>query len=176
MTLIFLQSAWIDTSNESPIPIPIPIPIENNDFMNNIFDLSLYEINSVCNEFGKIFDLVFVSDVNKCTVVRSEPVTSPEDHYHPTLKIIIDISSAHTPANKHITNQNKSYCFPRTNYTELNGILSNVNWDSILAINNIDNMVSNFYAILHNSISVTLIVNRELNYAAIKVHHRIVGT
>ena len=44
---------------------PNLIPIENNNFLNNIFNLSFYQINSVCNDFGKILDLVFVSDVNK---------------------------------------------------------------------------------------------------------------
>ena len=40
-------------------------------------------------------------------------------------------------------------------HTELNGILSNINWGSVLAINNFDNILSNFYAILHNAISLT---------------------
>ena len=134
---------------------PNLIPIENNNFLNNIFNLSFYQINSVCNDFGKILDLVFVSDVNKWIVIRSEPVTSPEDRYHSTLKIIINVYTAHTSANKHISSLDKYFCFPRTNYTELNGILPNVNWDSALAINNFDKMVCHFYPILHNAIILT---------------------
>ena len=108
--------SWIDTSN-----VPSLIPIKNNDLLNKIFDLSFYKTNSVCNDFGKILDLVFVND--KCTLIRCEPVTSPEDCYHPTLKIIIDVSTVHTSTNKHITNQNKYYCFPRLSCLITTGIL-----------------------------------------------------
>ena len=45
-----------------------------------------------------------------------------------------------------------NYCFLRSRTTEL----SNVNWDSVLAFNNFDNMVSNLYAILQNVGSLTV--------------------
>ena len=52
-----------------------------------------YQINSLCNDFGKILDLVFVNDVNYCSVSRSEPVTVPEDRYQATLKTYFFLSN-----------------------------------------------------------------------------------
>ena len=62
--------------------------------------------------------------LGKCTIVRPEAVSSHEDCYCPTLKIIIDPSTAHSSANIQVVNYNKYYCFPRTNCNELNGMLS----------------------------------------------------
>ena len=56
--------------------VPNVISIENNDLLNNIFDVSFYQSNSVCNNFGKVLELTLVSDTNKSTIIRSEPIIS----------------------------------------------------------------------------------------------------
>ena len=87
-----------------------------NEFLNDIFGLSL------CNDFGKILDLVFVNNVNHCRVLRSEPVTYPEDRYHPTLKTNFFFQ---TNFKAKPSKDSKVYCFNQTNYNLFNDMMRN---------------------------------------------------
>lgn len=58
------------------------------DFLNMLYDLSLVQINGVQNEFSRILDLVFVNDKEDFLVTRSDPITVPEDKYHPAIELL----------------------------------------------------------------------------------------
>lgn len=58
-----------------------------DEFFNILYDSCLFQINGISNIYGKILDLIFVNDVADCFISRSSPITSPEDSYHPTIKL-----------------------------------------------------------------------------------------
>lgn len=126
-------------------------PINSNDWMdvffNNLYDLCLFQFNGVYNEYGKLLDLVFVNEPADCSLTRAVPISSPEDLYHPTIEI-----TCNTPfvKRKTLVNNDKVYCFKRTNYNDLKHLLNNTNWLDKLSISNgtvscIDTMIDTFY-------------------------------
>lgn len=138
----------------NPLELNYLIPSCSIEFIKTMLASGLFQINNVHNIFGRLLDLAFVTQPMDIHIRNSLPLTLPEDKYHPTLYIEI-----YSPANnlssspneiKH--KSNKVYCFQRTNYIKLNYLLSNVNWSAIISDNNLEEIVSNFYSILHEFI------------------------
>lgn len=136
------------------------IPSSSNeiadDVFNNISDLCLHQINGVRNIFGKLLDLVFVNDPKECSVNRADPVTLPEDQYHPAIEISCNIPNV--IRNKNSVRREKYFCFKRANYNDLNSLLVNTNWLELLTTPKskpcfIDEMVDRFYNIMFEYMS-----------------------
>lgn len=118
---------------------------------NNVAGFCFYQINGIKNVFGKLLDLVFVNEPKVCSINRSEPLTLPEDLYHPTIEISCNIPNVLPDTNS--TRKAKQFCFKRANYNDLNNLLNNTNWLQLLNIqngepHNIDDMVDRFYITL----------------------------
>ena len=87
-------------------------------------------MNDIHNSSGKLLDLVFVNDRDDCLVTRADPITLPEDLYHPTIKISCTLVLDRIPEKLDIIEQ--TFCFKQTNYVELNNLISNTNWNDLL--------------------------------------------
>ena len=74
----------------------------------------------------KILDLVFVNDVNHCNVLRSVPVTLPEDRYHPTLKTNFFFPTDFKAKPSKVS---KVYCFNLTDYNLFNVMMRDTCWN-----------------------------------------------
>lgn len=100
-------------------------------------------------------DLVFTNQPLDTHICKTLPVTYPEDRHHPTIEVEIYIPSCKPAPQLNIRKHRsrKLYCFARTNYTKLNDLLHNVNWNALTSGNNFDDIVSNFYKLLHSFIS-----------------------
>lgn len=100
-----------------------------NDFFNILYDMSLFQINGIMNDYLKILDLIFVNDIDDCYVKRTTPISVPEDRYHPAIELFVSI-----PPDCVLQPlvSVKSYCFKRTNYILLNELILNTNWYDIL--------------------------------------------
>lgn len=97
-------------------------------------------------------DLVFVNEPSEYSLKRADPVTIPEDRYHPTLEINLNLPVLHDTQNKFNV---KDYCFKRANYDDLNYYLNNTDWLHLLANangtpNSIDSMIRIFYETVQN--------------------------
>lgn len=132
------------------------IPLGTNEFIQSLFTCGLSQINHVRNAFGKLLDLAFVNQPSDTHVRNVSPITHPEDRHHPTIQLDIFLYNK-VSQDESVTNiRNKVFCFPRTDYNKLNYLLSTVNWDIIISGDNLDNIVSNVYAVLHHSILETV--------------------
>ena len=60
-----------------------------NDFLGILFELSLVQNNNIPNVSGRYLDLIF-SNTN-LSLCRSVPFVFPEDKFHPTLLLHLDI-------------------------------------------------------------------------------------
>lgn len=127
-----------------------PININNfiEEFLNNISDLCLFQINGVFNDSKKLLDLVFVNEPKDCTLTRHHPITRPEDRHHPTIEVSCNYPFSVKPNKK--LNNIKDYCFKKTNYSDLRFCLSNTNWLEILSLSSgtpaaIDASINSFY-------------------------------
>lgn len=123
------------------------------EFLNKIFDLCLFQINGILNEYGNVLDLVFVDDPTNCALTRVLPITKPEDRCHPTLEVS-SIFSSSVSRQANVKNELK-FCFKKTNYNDLNWYIVNTNWLDLLSIQNgtstsIDNMIETFNQAMQN--------------------------
>lgn len=117
-------------------------------FLNNLSDLCLFQLNGILNDNGKLLDLVFANEPTECFLTRADPISTPEDRYHPTIELSFNTPFLHK--SKSSSKNNKVFCFKKTNYTDLNFFLNNTNWLEKLSVINgnstsIDNMIDTFY-------------------------------
>lgn len=54
-------------------------------------EMSLLQVNRVRNSSNRSLDLIFVLDSIDSVVHRIDPLTLPENPFHPTLDMVIDI-------------------------------------------------------------------------------------
>lgn len=139
--------SWTKLPDASNL-IPTKSTKFDDDFLNNVFDVCLYQLNNIYNEFGKLLDLVFVNDPCNCVISRCDPVTLPEDKFHPTFEFIFSLPAVHKSFTQ--INNEKVYNFKQTNYVKLNNLILNTDWNDLLCIpyiNNstLDEMTSIFY-------------------------------
>lgn len=141
-----------------PLELNYLIPTVSNEFIISLLGCGLFQVNHVHNACGRLLDLAFVNQPMDIYVRNSLPITYPEDRHHPTIEVEIypPSNKLTPPINRKKYKLKKVYCFPRTNYTKLNFLLSNVNWNAITSGNNFDDIVSNFYSVLHHFISETV--------------------
>lgn len=132
-------------------------PINTNnfidEFLNNLSDACLFQVNGIKNDYNRLLDLVFVNEPADCTITRHRPISSPEDHYHPTIELTCNFQfKINEKVNK---TKVKEYCFKKTDYDNLNFLLTNTNWMHTLSMpdespETIDGILNIFYTILKN--------------------------
>ena len=138
------NTSWI-LDDDTAHYVPVSSTVRSNDmenFWQNIFDLGLFQINNIYNFKGKILDLMFSSSVNT-SLSKCSPFVEPEDKYHPTLVIDLELN-IQTNYAKPQTKPNKLN-FSKTNINLLRSILSNSSWSHE---GDIELQISNFYSYL----------------------------
>lgn len=136
------------------------VPIKVNDwideFLINLSELCLFQINGICNDTGKLLDLIFVNEPADCALERTFPITKPEDRYHPTIEVSCNLPML-SQCKRIENNGKKKYFFQRANFDDLNFLLCNTNWLELLAVSDgtpvaIDKMVNTFYTTIFDYI------------------------
>lgn len=119
----------------------------NNVFLNGLSDGGLFQINNTTNMFGKLLDLIFVTEPAEYFTTRISPLSNPEDRYHPTLEITYSSPCSTLNSRQH----EKIFCFKRTNYDALSTALCQINWNDVFALHNdnLDQMLNSFYSLLN---------------------------
>nr|AMS38367.1 hypothetical protein [Bactrocera tryoni] len=106
--------------------IPISTRLCFNEFLDEMSELGLNQINLISNEFGKLLDLVYVDNASMFSVVRCDPLVRPEDTYHPALEINIEIIA------NFAYNNTQDLCFrfnfAKANFKKINYELSKITW------------------------------------------------
>ena len=89
--------AWVPGENiVDYVPVSsIELSTEMSSFWENLFEQCLYQINSTYNAKGKLLDLIFSSSITS-SVCRRLPFSEPEDMYHPTLLVAIELLNIQT--------------------------------------------------------------------------------
>ncbi|XP_046806162.1 uncharacterized protein LOC124419723 [Lucilia cuprina] len=129
------------------------------DFIDSIAELALFQINSIPNLYGKTLDLVFVDRPDEFKIQRIDPLSTPEDVYHPTLEISSNINMQITA--KLVPKEEKVFDFRKADFSKLNRLLSSENWfdyDSHknLSPYNIDLILNNFYDVLFKCFKLSI--------------------
>lgn len=149
-----LSSITWTKSYKSNNLVPVVINGCVNEFIELLFGYGLSQVNHIQNAYGKLLDLIFINDPSEVLLQSSIPITFPEDRYHPTLslKILLPFN----PPSPKLHPNKKIYCFSKTDYLKLNGLLSATQWNDILSSSDFDEMVKNFYNTLNACISETV--------------------
>lgn len=100
--------------------------------LNNFFDIlsgfGLMQLNNVFNVSNRLLDLVY-SNVSDLALHRTLPFVLPEDKYHPTLRVNIDLAFNDSLIDS--TGQvNHFFNFKRANFISLRNSLLDVIWPS----------------------------------------------
>ena len=146
------NTSWI-LDDDTAHYVPVSSTVRSNDmenFWQNIFDQGLYQLNNIYNFKGKILDLVFSSSVNT-SLSKCSPFVEPEDKYHPTLVIDLELN-IQTNYAKPQTKPHKLN-FSKTNINLLRSILSNSSWSHE---GDIELQISNFYSVLKNALTISV--------------------
>ena len=117
-------------------------------FFNILFDVSLFQINGIFNDYSKILDLIFMNEKEDWFIKRCDPISPPEDRFHPTIELNIYVLAEVRKKHRY-----KVISCHRLDYNKFNYLLLNVDWDSVILRNNLDNIIFNFYAVLRHCIS-----------------------
>ena len=97
-----------------------------SDFFNIIYDLGLYQVNEILNDYSKLLDLIFINDKDDCYIKQTTPITSPEDKFHPTIQLnLYNTFQQVLPIPRRTE---KEFVFKQTNYELLKQLISNTNW------------------------------------------------
>lgn len=120
-----------------------------NVFFNILYDLGLFQINGILNDYSRILDLIFVNDKEDCCINRSYPITVPEDRYHPSIELMISIPSDNILSPAICTD--KVFSFKNADYFALNELIVNTDWNNLLSLSlypngTIENMFNIFYS------------------------------
>lgn len=137
---------------ESQSLIPLPDSDQSTDILNSLTGLNLFQLNHIINSRSRILDLMWVDDPSKFEISRVDPITLPEDRYHPTLGI--SCSFPHGSSSMSGTDDKSIFCFKRADYAKLNSLLLSVDWLTFCngLENNIDfdDLLRRFYDILYS--------------------------
>lgn len=118
--------------------------VEVIDEFLNITGLSQH--NSICNEYGRLLDLIF-SNID-CTLKRDTSPLVTEDAYHPALIVTPNLSNHRSkvfPFNSNI----KSYNFRRADLPSLYSALLNYDWNQLESMESADIAVTRFTDAVH---------------------------
>lgn len=117
--------SWISGENIVDY-VPSSYPIGFDAFWDIIFESCLYEVNDILNIKDRLLDLVFSSSLN-ISISRVSPFVLPEDSYHPTLLINLELKTS-SPKFLSTNALIKRRNFGKTNLIELRTLLSNTIW------------------------------------------------
>ncbi|XP_037811233.1 uncharacterized protein LOC119603306 [Lucilia sericata] len=133
-----------------------------DDFFNILYDMGLFQINGIRNEYSKILDLIFVNDVSNSFIKRSSPISCPEDRYHPTIELRTSISlNFSTPSS---SKNEKVFSFKHANYNKLNELLLDTNWQYLFSCHtNVDDKLKAFYMKLNNFLNLCVPMRKSEN-------------
>ena len=99
-------------------------------------------MNYLLNPCNNILDLSFV-DLRTCAIVRSDPLSIPEDVFLPTFKLSFVIDKIQKSNSNYSKSSKKVVNFHRTDYFKWNPLLSSINWESVFSSNNsVNNFIS----------------------------------
>jgi hypothetical protein len=101
--------------------------------------LNLGQKNIVFNDHASLLDLVF-SDLN-CRVMHCDFPLVPEDGYHPAL--VVDVPAK--PSKSMFFNNVPKYNYKKADFNQINARLQSVEWDTLLATENLEEAVEKFY-------------------------------
>jgi len=134
----------------------------SNEFLNELVDLSLNQINKIPNSNGRLLDLIFVNDNTFSPVSRSFPITTPEDLHHPSLELSIETmptSSARANSSSELV-----FCYYKANFDLMRTMLASVDWANLFLNLGTDECVEAFYNVIWECIHqcVPLIATKNL--------------
>ncbi|XP_055838022.1 uncharacterized protein LOC129906323, partial [Episyrphus balteatus] len=124
-------------------------------FLDKIITADLQQISCIKNSKNRILDLVFSSDAISTLVLESSSGITNIDHYHPPLKIFLDLSN-HVIENSNAFDCSYTPDFRKANFQLLCEDLNNSGINTISTYTNIDEAVITFYSILNNCINNTI--------------------
>lgn len=116
-----------------------------SDFMN------LKQYNIIPNNNNHILDLV-LSDI-ECTVSRSDTPLVNEDCHHPALHISLSLDN-HRYRGFNVNSDCKHYNFRKANFPALYHCISNINWDELYTLSNVDSACTQFYRVLYGALDM----------------------
>jgi len=131
--------------NKTPLNENINLSSPESIFLENLSLLNLFQINTISNNYGSIFDLILSISPTHIIFQNSDSIV-PMDNYHPPLNICY--TQLHTPLS--LSYNEQSYDWSNGNYNAILSYLDSINWSELFKISNdISFLINEFYAQLY---------------------------
>lgn len=145
---------WVESDDSYDL---IPLIGESESMKSNISrhvttamtELGLSQLNEVPNSSGNVLDLIYtnvpellVSELAFRRLIPSDLC----DKAHNPLIITVDCNPSIFTSDEHT---NAAYCFRKANFDQINEFLNEFNFDDILSVESVDQMIGNFYDFLY---------------------------
>ncbi|XP_059223259.1 uncharacterized protein LOC131997028 [Stomoxys calcitrans] len=131
------------------------LPVTKNghvvEFIETILNTGLCQINRIFNANDKMLDLLFTTEPMQTSLQRTNAITSPEDVFHPTIHVDVNLSTSFLRKTR-LSDIDSIYAFSKTDYRKLNTLISEVDWQESLPLNDLDESIVIFYDILKGCI------------------------
>lgn len=133
--------------------------IDAMNFLSEVASLCTIQINFVKNFKNNLLDLIFLDNTIDFRLSRCTPTVLPEDQYHPTLELQLDIG---TKASVNSKNSScKVFLFKKCNLDNLNQLLESTEWHSLFPVtlsteSDLDKAIDNFYSIVLGYLETTV--------------------
>lgn len=119
-------TSWVSVDDSNGY-LPLSSSTTMNAYWDGIFDLGLHQFNYIKNVNNRILDLVF-SNCNCISLCRVSPFVLPEDKFHPTIKIVLDVQGDISVADRRTESSTLTFNFAKTNSVLLRHILQQAVW------------------------------------------------
>lgn len=144
-----IQSNWLPDELRPNVLIPYKAkPQFVEEFLQEICDMALYQVNPVSNSLGKYLDLIFTSST-EVEVVEPTPLLKI-DEYHPPLLL----SMEWYPYLSNEIHAVSSINFKKVDYIGLNLFLNEVDFNSIFATKSLEEKAVTFLELVRRGITL----------------------
>lgn len=113
--------------------------------LDSLLSFNLVQINNFVNKLNRILDLIFISDNINCKIEECYFPISRCDKHHVPLVLNFEFYNFFTLPSAEVLSFNYSAC----NFSKLNSLLSDIDWECVLASSDVSNCFTTFKTIVH---------------------------
>ncbi|XP_055634148.1 uncharacterized protein LOC129774435 [Toxorhynchites rutilus septentrionalis] len=140
-----------DEATNGYIP-PNVTSVHEQILVETMFTISLRQINSFVNCNGRLLDLAFVNLPEHLDLVLPPSSLLPVDNHHVPLILLIDKCCDASPL-QDVRDDERNFNFRTCDFSILNNVLGDVDWEVLLQDGSLDEIVATFYDKLQRTIN-----------------------
>lgn len=134
---------WVRDDESGAFMLPLNVRLDYEScVIDDLYSLDMLQVNDVCNDQGRLLDLVFTNAYENATIHESSVPLLPNERFHKSLELSVDVKLNRKQTERHTS---FSFDFRHTNYEAFTQFIMQTDWQSLLTDRPVDEMVRIFY-------------------------------